>query len=188
MNDNCLFGILLMCNDYKCVKILLVCKNINHLDNSYLWRIKDNWNIHRVDKYYNHYVKCYEINKFIDIVDKVYYSEKYNHSYKFIYNIKNEIGHLINLTSLSLSNNLLKTVPSSIGKLSNLTILCLSNNKLICVPFELVNLKYLNLLWLYNNNLRMISSELMKLIQLMKFNALMINNSLIRVNGIMIIQ
>ncbi|KAJ3325670.1 CCR4-NOT regulatory complex component [Boothiomyces sp. JEL0866] len=69
--------------------------------------------------------------------------------------LNSSIGHLINMTSLILSNNALTdSIPADLGKLESLQVLCLGNNKLTGnIPKELGNLSKLKVLKLDHNEL-----------------------------------
>jgi Leucine-rich repeat (LRR) protein len=64
-----------------------------------------------------------------------------------------EIGNLVNLKILILSDNNLTTLPNEIGNLENLTELDLENNKLTTLPNNIGNLVNLKDLALNNNEL-----------------------------------
>ncbi|UOB18384.1 leucine-rich repeat domain-containing protein [Abyssalbus ytuae] len=72
-----------------------------------------------------------------------------------------EIGQLTNLKSLSLSNNQLTFagMPTEIGKLESLESLDLSANQLENIPAEILQLKSLNYLILSNNQLKDLPKE-----------------------------
>lgn len=77
-----------------------------------------------------------------------------------------EIGKLINLTSLDLSNNQLTSLPKEIGLLTNLVELNLAENRLSTLPVEIGNLTQLPLLNLDYNQLSQLPSDFFNLTNL----------------------
>ena len=77
-----------------------------------------------------------------------------------------EIGNLINLIGLDVSNNQLISLPADITKLVKLMILDLHNNHLISLPVEIVNLIKLEELYLWNNKLTGLPNTMLKFIQI----------------------
>ncbi len=80
--------------------------------------------------------------------------------------IPKEIGQLTNLTSLDLSNNLLRVLPSEIGQLTNLRELDLRHNEFTTLPIEIVQLKQLQKLGVSNNQLSCLPAQINELSQL----------------------
>jgi internalin A len=74
-----------------------------------------------------------------------------------------EIAHLTALTELRVYNNQLTTLPPEIGQLTALTRLSLSNNQLTMLPPEIGNLTALTELYLYKNQLTTLPPEIGKL-------------------------
>lgn len=64
---------------------------------------------------------------------------------------QSQIGHLKNLVSLDLSDNLLTGLPAELGQLSKLETLDVSNNRLTGLPMELGNLNQLRILDISGN-------------------------------------
>lgn len=77
----------------------------------------------------------------------------------FIDNLPNEIGFMLKLENLNLTENLLATLPSTILKLKNLKKIYLSKNKFISIPNELFQLKLLDHLDLSSNRITAIEDS-----------------------------
>ena len=71
-----------------------------------------------------------------------------------------EIGNLVNLQELYLSDNQLTEIPKEIGNLSKLQILSLTYNGFTQIPKEIGNLFNLRILGLYKNKLKVIPKEI----------------------------
>ncbi len=67
-------------------------------------------------------------------------------------NIPTEIGQLVKLQCLSMSDNEITIVPSQISSLTDLINLTLQRNKIINVPSEISHLTNLKNLFLHYNN------------------------------------
>jgi internalin A len=80
--------------------------------------------------------------------------EKLNLSGMYLSELPLEIGQLINLKSLCLSNNKLKTLPESISKLTKLTYLGVRCNQLSILPESVSQLTNLKSLHLSNNKFK----------------------------------
>jgi Leucine-rich repeat (LRR) protein len=94
--------------------------------------------------------------------------------FKKLIKLPAEIGNLINLYNLNLTNNQLTSLPAEIGNLINLEILYLTNNQLTSLPAEIGNLINLEILYLSNNQLTSLPAEIGKLIKLQQ---LYLNNN-----------
>ena len=77
-----------------------------------------------------------------------------------------DLGQLLNLNELSLSNNNLIELSPEINKLVNLNWLNVCYNSLKQLPFEIGALVNLTCLYLYNNQLTTIPIEISKLTKL----------------------
>lgn len=80
--------------------------------------------------------------------------------------LPNEIGKLVNLTYLDVSENRLTTLPNEIGKLVNLTSLSILINDFITIPNDFWNLANLKELWLGGNQLITLSKDIGNLMNL----------------------
>jgi len=74
--------------------------------------------------------------------------------------VPKEIGDLITMTDLYLTNNGLVSVPKEIGNLSNLKTLALYGNNLTGIPVEIGNLINLEILYMANNPLTSVPEEI----------------------------
>ncbi len=120
-----------------------------------------------------------------NLIELNIYGNKFNTLPKHIYQMKklrsicisknqlSDISQLVTLTeltTLSLGDNLVETVPEDIGKLTKLTHLCLSNNKIKKLPRSICHLSSLRGLYLENNKLIQLPLEFYKLPQLFYLN------------------
>ena len=102
--------------------------------------------------------------KLIDLtLEEICSTEKIIARDKEIEEIPKEIGILIGLQLLDLSNNQIKEIPKEIGNLINLDGLFLSNNQIKEIPKEIGNLINLGYLYLSNNQIKEIPKEVSKL-------------------------
>ncbi len=95
-----------------------------------------------------------------------YKKEELDLSYLEFKELPSEIGRLVNLKFLNLTNNELTTLPEEIGELKNLEVLSLRGNLLQSLPVEIGNLKNLKKLDLNKNQLKDIPAEIGKLTKL----------------------
>ncbi|MDQ8190109.1 DUF1963 domain-containing protein [Roseibacillus persicicus] len=71
-----------------------------------------------------------------------------------------EIGHLKDLTELTITNTSVESLPESLGDLQNLTQLQISNNKLASLPKGIFNLPRLKYLWATRNAITSLPNEI----------------------------
>lgn len=83
-----------------------------------------------------------------------------------IKSLPKELCDLTYLERLYLDDNKIETLPSKIGKLNNLIVLALSNNKILSLPDEIGDLNKLKYLYLENNQICLIPPEIGKLTNL----------------------
>jgi internalin A len=90
--------------------------------------------------------------------------------WKGIEELPSEIGQLINLESLDLSDNKLTTLPDEIAQLTNLTSFYFSNNQLTRLPDAIAQLTNLTSLDLRSNQLTRLPDAIAQLTNLTSFN------------------
>lgn len=89
---------------------------------------------------------------------------RYRTDYKNrIKTLPKEIGLLVNLTILDLTDNLFSELPSELSNLTKLNRLVLSNNKFTALPKVVTTLTNLKELFIGNNSLSVLTTEIKKL-------------------------
>ena len=156
MNKDCLL-VIISYLDTKDVMILsLVSKRFNDLcKDEMIWKLlfeKDFSNIDCILLWYENYIKCFVLNKFLMKYRKNINTVK--ESLDLAYNLQSippEIGKLKMLQTLYLSYNKLQSIPPEIGQLKMLQKLSLYNNNLYSIPSEIIQLKILQYLFVDRN-------------------------------------
>jgi Leucine-rich repeat (LRR) protein len=81
-------------------------------------------------------------------------------------NLDSALAHPEQVYKLSLSDQVIKTLPKEFGGFRNLQILNLSNCKLKAIPLEIKECKNLQMISLYGNKIRVLPTEMRELKQL----------------------
>jgi len=191
MNNDSLFMISLYCKINCLIKCILICKQINGINNEYFWRIrkKIDYKCKKIidNLYGDNYKLYYCLNKIkISLYSglslyRIYTINNYS-SIKSVISggfIPKEIKILINLKFFNdnFSNSYytfltkrLIAIPTEIGLLLNLERIDFENNNLLIIPTEIGNLINLTKLTLCFNRLQLLPTEIGRLTKLEHFS------------------